>query len=178
MKNISPVIKELIKCYDAFSKEYDSPDHSSIQYNHTIEFPSIMDFFGKTSPNRNDAILDVGCGTGRLLKQLWGYGYRELTGFDLTEGMLNATKNKFSKVGYYPRLVKGNAEELQDYFEDETFDYAFSPFCDHIPNQDKFHNGVYQILKKGGHAFFSYPNKDLCLILRPNFLNVEAEKFS
>jgi len=46
--------------------------------------------------NKSFSILDVGCGTGRHLKELRNRGYKNLTGLDLSLEQLNAAKSKFN----------------------------------------------------------------------------------
>jgi len=77
---------------------------------------------------RGSRILDVGCGTGRLLWQLArAQPGARLTGVDLSEAYLNHARQRLD-----PRrveLVSGNAERLP--FADDSFDAVVSVFMFH-----------------------------------------------
>ena len=45
--------------------------------------------------DKNSKILDVGCGYGRTLEELYQMGYHNLTGVDFSEGMINRGKHQF-----------------------------------------------------------------------------------
>ncbi len=61
-------------------------------------------------------ILDVGCGYGRILDVLYQEGYRELTGADISEGMVERGKRLYP----YLDLLAAAGDDLP--FEDESFD--------------------------------------------------------
>lgn len=44
-------------------------------------------------------ILDVGCGYGRTLNELYQLGYKDLIGLDFSTGMIEEGKNDFSPFG-------------------------------------------------------------------------------
>lgn len=54
-----------------------------------------------------DAILDVGCGYGRTLDELYQIGYHNLIGTDFSEGMIERGKRQFP---YLDLRVKKNAD--------------------------------------------------------------------
>lgn len=56
---------------------------------------------------RDGIILDVGCGYGRTLNELYHNGYRNLIGIDFSEGMIERGKQQFS---YLDLRVKKGAE--------------------------------------------------------------------
>ncbi|MBQ8184685.1 MAG: class I SAM-dependent methyltransferase [Lachnospiraceae bacterium] len=43
----------------------------------------------------DQAILDVGCGYGRTLQELWELGYQNLTGIDFSQGMIDRGHRMF-----------------------------------------------------------------------------------
>lgn len=57
-------------------------------------------------PDRNAVILDVGCGTGLVGKELARYGFTRFIGVDVSPGMLAEA----GKTGLYERLVRVDAE--------------------------------------------------------------------
>jgi len=56
------------------------------------------------------AILDVGCGTGRLLERLAEAGARDLTGSDLTSRMVELSRTRLSPFEVDVELYQGDAE--------------------------------------------------------------------
>ncbi|MGD2182920.1 class I SAM-dependent methyltransferase [Lusitaniella coriacea] len=103
---------------------------------------------------KNPRILDLGCGTGRLLHRLAGQ-FPELqgTGFDLSPQMLNQAcqNNSFrDRVTY----IQGNAETLP--FEDEQFDAVFNTISFlHYPNPQLVLSEVRRVLKPQGRFYLA-----------------------
>lgn len=61
-------------------------------------------------------ILDVGCGYGRTLNELYNNGFRNLTGVDFSSKMIKRGLRSNPSL----ELIKSNGDELP--FKDETFD--------------------------------------------------------
>ena len=68
-------------------------------------------------------ILDVGCGTGMITLPLAELGHN-VTGIDLSEGMLKIAKEKASNFNLAVEFKLGDAENLP--FEDELFDVVIN----------------------------------------------------
>jgi ubiquinone/menaquinone biosynthesis C-methylase UbiE len=71
-------------------------------------------------------LIDLGCGTGRLLLPFAQLGY-SVVGVDLSEEMLRVAAEKFRAAGLAVPLIRANLVEL-DGFRDEVFDYAVCLF--------------------------------------------------
>ena len=84
-------------------------------------FTADLEFARKlfTVPGR---LIDLGCGTGRLLLDFAGRGFSVL-GVDLSEEMLRTATAKAIQAGVHAELLKANIVEL-DALADETFEYA------------------------------------------------------
>ncbi len=65
---------------------------------------------------REKKILDVGCGYGRILNELYNHGFRDLTGVDYSEGMIN----RGLRIHPYLNLLKNDGENIP--FLDGEFD--------------------------------------------------------
>jgi SAM-dependent methyltransferase len=78
--------------------------------------------FVKRYCSRPGRLLDLGCGTGRLLVPLAQKGYWGL-GVDLSEEMLKTAGAKAAAAGVAVQLLKANLVEL-DGLADQSFDYA------------------------------------------------------
>lgn len=97
-------------------------------------------------------LLDVGCGTGELLKQLTAdYTSVQFTGVDLSEKMLGVAQIKLKDTA---KLVLGDAENLL--FDDNSFDLVIcNDSFHHYPHPQKAIFEFWRILKKGGILLIS-----------------------
>jgi ubiquinone/menaquinone biosynthesis C-methylase UbiE len=68
------------------------------------------------------SMIDLGCGTGRLLLAFAPRGYR-VVGVDLSGDMLSVARSKAAAAGLPVDLVQANLAEL-DALADESFNYA------------------------------------------------------
>lgn len=97
------------------------------------------------------AILDVGCGDGRLVPVLKKRGAEGVVGVDISEEMLAEAK----KTGFYKELhVEDIREEMV--FDWDTFDAIFCTLVIvHIPERGllKVFDELYRILKPGGTLY-------------------------
>lgn len=107
---------ELVKAYDEWAADYEG-DMLSLGY----MVPSVAaGFVGRHVPP-GGRCLDAGVGTGILGDTLRVLGYTNLTGIDLSEGMMEVAREK----GAYKSLRQMTLGEPLD-FPDDSFDAAFS----------------------------------------------------
>jgi len=76
-----------IKNYNKFAKYYDA---------YIGSFCDDLDLY-RSFCDKNDKILEVGCGTGRILKYLLDMGLKNITGIDVSKEMLALAREKLSK---------------------------------------------------------------------------------
>ena len=99
-------------------------------------------------------ILDVGCGTGRLVKYLNSYGF-EAKGCDLYDKALKIAK-KINKIN---TIVKSDAGKLP--FKNNSFDLITGiSLIEHLSkkNGTLFIREARRILKRNGYIFLITPN--------------------
>jgi len=96
-----------------------------------------------------DAILDIGCGDGRLLRDLEAVGFEDLTGIDpympqdLTPG---------SRVV----LRRASVSEIEGSFDLVLMNHAF----EHMPDPEATLRHVHRVLRPGGQALVRIPLAD------------------
>ncbi len=103
--------------------------------------------------NLDAQILDVGCGYGRTLQQLYTMGYPNLTGIDFSRGMIERGKKQFPHLNL---LVKKN--ETID-FPDNQFDavilFAVLTCIPSDQEQQTLIAEIRRVLKPGGILYIN-----------------------
>lgn len=132
------------KSRDSFNKQawtYDedfNSEHARKIYNHIIKATGNLD--GKK-------ILDVGCGTGNVLKMLHDkYREAQLYGIDISEKMLEKAKVKLQDNA---DLILGDSENLP--YSNSSFDVIIcNDSFHHYPNPEGVLREFNRVLKDGG----------------------------
>ena len=94
-------------------------------------------------------ILDIGCGTGALLRELSAYG--EASGIDVSEKAV-----QYCKERGLTRVSLGDAAKLP--FPDASFDIVvILDVLEHIEDDAAGCNEIKRVLKPGGHAIIAVP---------------------
>lgn len=122
-----------------------------------------------TDINSGDKVLDLGCGNAFLLPLILDKGARYV-GFDLSEKLIEISKNKYEKEieNGQAEFVIGQATELP--FKDDEFDFVISfAVLHHIPSrelQEKYFQEIKRVLKSNAkvkisvwNLFSEWPNK-------------------
>ena len=104
---------DLEAVYDRWAGEY---DEDATEYFGYLGPELAFERFQRHVP-KDARILDAGAGTGRLGKLLFDIGYKNLTGFDLSRGMLAQAQN----LGVYQALHHMALGEMLD-FADDAFE--------------------------------------------------------
>ena len=141
---------EIKDYYDQLAQDYDDQrfNNSYGKYLDRQEKKFLHDYLHKAEPPKDWKVLDVGCGTGRLLEYA-------THGIDFSPEMLKVAQQKFPEKN----LQLGDLTELP--FADGSLDLIF---CFHvIMHQDlkttqQFIEQAYQKLKVGGRLIFDFPS--------------------
>lgn len=93
-------------------------------------------------------ILDVGCGYGRTLEELYEMGYHNLIGIDFAEGMIQRGKRQFPHLDL--RLKETAAIELPDHSVDAVILFAVLTCIRSNEEQEDLIAEIQRVLKPGG----------------------------
>ena len=131
-------------------------------------------------------ILDVATGTADLAIEAYNQTKAEITGIDISDGMLEIGRKKIKEknLGKHINLKKADSENLP--FEDHTFDAVTVAFgVRNFENLDKGLKEMYRVLKPGGITVIlefskpnSYPFKQLYNFYFKNILPTVGKIFS
>ncbi len=112
------------------------------KFAHEIELSAVRQAF-----DGSEKILEIACGTGRLLKDLRREG-RNVHGLEQSKAMLQA-----GGLANEPYVVEGDAFKAP--VASQSFDgiYCFR-FTNHYHDLRPLFNEIHRILKPGGHALF------------------------
>ena len=110
---------------------------------------------------RDRKVLDVGCGTGRGLGYLVAGGFRDLTGLDYTQAMLDRAREKLDKQlpSNTITLQQGDAFALP--YEPESHDLVISLNFIHLfalKTQKEVMQQLYKVCKPGGRVVVEFEN--------------------
>jgi ubiquinone/menaquinone biosynthesis C-methylase UbiE len=88
---------------------------------HNIELSILMKALSYV--DKDSTILEVGCGTGRLLIECLNCGYK-IDGIDASSNMLDELRSKLTKYGSHVQLETGESAKLP--YESNTYDFAYA----------------------------------------------------
>lgn len=110
--------------------------------------PFQLEAFEKYVP-RVASILDVGCGYGRTLDELYRAGWRDLIGIDFSEGMIQRGRAEYP---YLDLRVKADAEriDLPDKSVDAVIVFAVLTCIRTDAEQERFIAEIRRVLRPGG----------------------------
>lgn len=105
--------------------------------------------------NKNDIILDLGCGEGFLISLL--PQINRIVGIDISQIALKKAKKILNNKPNI-QLKWGDAQKLN--IPNESFDKIFcSETLEHLPNPRKAMKEIHRLLKKDGLAIISVPDE-------------------
>lgn len=132
--------------YDLYAQNYDA----SLGFLSSFEGNRLLEVLGDL---RGMRVLDLGCGTGRLVRDLRNLG-ATVVGTDLSEGMLAVARKKYDDVEF----VRADAANLP--FKDGEFDLVISTFfIVHLRNLQPVFDEVYRVLKDRGNFILTNINQ-------------------
>ena len=114
--------------------------------------PFQIDEFSKYV-KKDDVILDVGCGYGRTLNELYTNGYKNLIGIDFSKGMIERAK----KINYDKdfRVMNNSKIDLSDNSVDSVILLAVLTCIVEDKEQENLVSEIHRVLKKGGAIYIN-----------------------
>jgi 2-polyprenyl-3-methyl-5-hydroxy-6-metoxy-1,4-benzoquinol methylase len=110
--------------------------------------------------NKEQRILDVGCGNGDLLRYLQSRGYKSLNGLELSAYAVE----RLAAQGI--EMQRGKLPSISA--PAESFDVAIaSQVLEHVIRRNTFLKEIRRVLKPGGHLFVFVPDDCLGPISEP-----------
>lgn len=97
---------------------------------------------------KDSHILDVGCGYGRTLDELYHNGYRRLTGIDFSSGMIERGKRQFPYLDL--RVKEDDRIALPDADVDAVILFAVLTCIQTNAEQERLIAEIKRVLKPGG----------------------------
>ena len=125
------------------------------------DYDALHKMFLEVSINKDDVIVDVGCGKGRVFNYLLSKGIKnKLIGIEVDVAIANFTIRRLQKYDHVKILIQ-DVEKDNSLPPEGTIFYLFNPFTDRIV--EKFCNQLEKRIKDG-----HYKNKDRPVILYYN----------
>jgi 2-polyprenyl-3-methyl-5-hydroxy-6-metoxy-1,4-benzoquinol methylase len=115
-----------------------------------------LDLIHASGVNRDDAIIDIGGGSSRLVDALVEEGYRAITVLDLSEKALNTAKKR---LGPRASQVEWIAADIATWERDGVYDLwhdrAAFHFLTEPSDREAYVERLTKALRHGGHAIIS-----------------------
>lgn len=145
----SPAVieKGSAEAYDLWAENYDSqPGNLMIDLDEQL-FTGMLNDLSVT----NKQVADIGCGSGRHWSKLFNKQPLSLTGFDVSEGMLNKLKEKYPQAN-----VRHIADDLFSDVPDSSFDTIVSTLTvAHIEDIEAAMRAWSRILKQNAEVLIT-----------------------
>ncbi len=152
--NVDP--QEIAKFEELASRWWDR--ESEFKPLHDIN-PLRVDFIDQFASLNGKKILDVGCGGG-ILSEAMAHRGAEVTGIDMGEAPLKVAKLHGLESGVSVSYRQITVEELATE-QPESYDIVTCmEMMEHVPDPSSIVDACSQLVKPGGHVFFSTLNRN------------------
>lgn len=150
--------KDIGKLFDGIAGTYDKFNHLL-----SLNVDKVWRRKAVQSLRRGDKVLDVATGTADLaLEIIRQEKAGEVTGIDISSGMMEIGRKKVEKKGLSGRIVLSEGSALDIPFPDGFFDAVTCAYgVRNFSNPDKGLKEMYRVLRSGGQLAileFSYPS--------------------
>lgn len=148
--------------FDKQAISYDSAsygEHARSLYDYVIQM---------TKQCRHESVLDVGCGTGKILYEIWKEDDVRVSGIDISEEMV---KMAIGRLGEGADIRRGDSEHLP--WHDNTFDVVLcTDSFHHYPRPEIVLAEMKRVLSDGGKIiiadlWFPAPVRQIANVIMP-----------
>jgi len=143
--------------FDALATRWWDPD-GEFRTLHEIN-PLRLDWIRRYVELDGATVADVGCGGGILAEAMAGCG-ATVTGVDMAEGPLAVAKLHQVESGAEVDYRRATAEDLAAERPGSYDVVTCLELLEHVPSPVKVIAAVFELLRPGGHAFFSTINRN------------------
>jgi len=138
------------------------------------DYTDDIELIGLLAAEAGDPILELGCGTGRLLAPLAAAGHA-LTGIDISPALLAIAQHKLAAAGLSPRVRLIEADLRTFVLDRHDFGFAFCTsntlmHLDTAADQREALHNVYDHLRAGGQLLIDLFNPDVARLTAANGL--------
>jgi ubiquinone/menaquinone biosynthesis C-methylase UbiE len=150
----------------------DIRDEAARYYDLNPEPLNDIPFYRAKIPSRDSSVLELGCGTGRVLVPLTNdCGY--IHGVDISEAMISICRQKLAKADVPPAKAQVQVGDITELNLDKRFDLITAPYrvfqnLETRGEADGFFETVRRHLSQGGTCILNVfkPNRDPSSLLR------------
>jgi len=128
-----------------------------MNYHMRNRMATVLHFLDKYAGNSKLNILDAGCGTGILAKEMLKRGHNVI-GMDICDQMICETKKVvMDDDSKHPLAITGDVEHIP--FEDNTFDVVTCVgVLEYLPEENRCIGELNRVVKNGGYIILTLPN--------------------
>ena len=149
---------EVVPGYNRYSRYADeiARQRSPLRYLAGCEesYWGIVSTLERLFPNRQAAVLEVGCGLGYLTYALTKAGYRRVLGVDLSQSAVERARQRYS-CDYIAADIACFASETEERFDA----LIFSEVLEHLEDPVGLLSRAKALLKPGGYLICTTPNR-------------------
>ena len=144
--------------YDEEASRYDEIRYASRGGQRVDQFHHrVLTELSDLKQRRNDSVLEIGCGTGRLLS-FFAPQVRQVAGIDASDGMLGVAERRLAELDL-ANVTIATGDALNLAFEDQSFDLVYSILVINlIPDYGDVFKEVRRVLRSDGTFLFNVPN--------------------
>jgi ubiquinone/menaquinone biosynthesis C-methylase UbiE len=119
----------------------------------------ILQLLESANVSKDANVLDAGCGTGDLLKEMYKLGYTRLSGIDISDSMIAIAKEQCADAMAESKLHLQTGSVLQLPFGDSSCDVVIcSGLVEYLSDDEGWVAEVKRVLKPGGILVLNVTN--------------------
>ncbi|MEK6984361.1 MAG: methyltransferase domain-containing protein [Nanoarchaeota archaeon] len=116
-------------------------------------YHKIIKLFLKLNPKKNDRIIDMGCGTGELTKNLYDFGFENVSGYDISKNCIAMARKNYGEIDFQVKDIETTK------LRPNSVDFlVYCGILHHFANTRKVIKEAKRILRKNGKIFVFEPN--------------------